>query len=101
MEITEKLTPQKIADKLRQLWKVESPVINDLIRLLEDKGIVLNTFSFGKDRIDSRTILTDDKFPIIFLNNSLLGDRQRFSLAYELGQLVMHTFSVVPLQRSS
>ena len=50
--------------------------------------------------VDSRTILTDDKFPIIFFNDSLLGDRQRFSLAYELGQLIMHSSSIVPLERS-
>ena len=99
MEVTEKLTPQKIAIKLRQLWKVESPVIADLTKLIEGNGIVVNTFPFGTDRVDSRSILTDDKFPIIFFNNALLGDRQRFSLAYELGQLVMHTFSVVPIDR--
>ena len=67
MEITEKLTPEKIAEKLRQLWKVESPVINDLTQLLEDKGIVVNTFPFRTDRVDSRTILTDDKFPLFSL----------------------------------
>ena len=100
MEVTDKLTPQKIASKLRQLWKVEAPVIKDLTKLIEDNGIVVNTFLFGTDRVDSRSILTDDKFPIIFFNNALLGDRQRFSLAYELGQLVMHTFSVVPIDRN-
>ncbi len=99
MEVTEKQTPQKIASKLRQLWKIETPVIGDLTRLIEDKGIVISTFPFGTDRVDSRSILTDDKFPIIFFNNSLLGDRQRFSLAYELGQLIMHTFNIVPIDR--
>lgn len=34
-----------------------------------------------------------------FSSTKLLGDRQRFTLAYELGQLVMHTFNVVPSQR--
>ena len=99
MEVTEKQTPQKIAGKLRQLWKIETSVIDDLTRLIEDRGIVINTFPFGTDRVDSRSILTDDKFPIIFFNNSLLGDRQRFSLAYELGQLIMHTFNIVPIDR--
>lgn len=99
MEVTEKQTPQKIANKLRQLWKVESPIIEDLTRLIEDNGIVISTFPFDTDRVDSRSILTDDKFPIIFFNSSLLGDRQRFSLAYELGQLIMHTFNIVPIDR--
>ena len=100
MEVTETQTPQIIAAKLRQLWKVETPIIADLTKLIEDNGIVIKSFPFNTDRVDSRSILTDDKFPIIFFNESLLGDRQRFSLAYELGQLIMHTFSIVPLDRS-
>ena len=100
MEVTETQTPQIIAAKLRQLWKVETPIIADLTKLIEDNGIVIKSLPFNTDRVDSRSILTDDKFPIIFFNESLLGDRQRFSLAYELGQLIMHTFSIVPLDRS-
>ena len=100
MEVTEAQTPQIIAAKLRKLWKVETPIIADLTKLIEDNGIVIKSFPFNTDRVDSRSILTDDKFPIIFFNESLLGDRQRFSLAYELGQLIMHTFSIVPLDRS-
>jgi len=50
--------------------------------------------------VDSRSMLTDDQYPIIFLNRSLLGDRQRFSLAFELGHLIMHTFSTVPHERN-
>ena len=100
MEVTETQTPQIIAAKLRKLWKEEIPIIADLTKLIEDNGIVIKSFPFNTDRVDSRSILTDDKFPIIFFNESLLGDRQRFSLAYELGQLIMHTFSIVPLNRS-
>ena len=100
MEVTEAQTPQIIAAKFRKLWKVETPIIADLTKLIEDNGIVIKSFPFNTDRVDSRSILTDDKFPIIFFNESLLGDRQRFSLAYELGQLIMHTFSIVPLDRS-
>ena len=100
MEVIEMQTPQIIASKLRKLWKVETPIIADLTKLIEDNGIAIKSFPFNTDRVDSRSILTDDKFPIIFFNESLLGDRQRFSLAYELGQLIMHTFSIVPLDRS-
>ncbi|MBL0267160.1 MAG: hypothetical protein IPP99_00335 [Chitinophagaceae bacterium] len=42
-------------------------------------NVIINSFDFGTERVDSRSMLTDDKYPIIFLNNSLLGDRQRFS----------------------
>jgi Zn-dependent peptidase ImmA (M78 family)/DNA-binding XRE family transcriptional regulator len=99
MAVTEKQTPEKIAIKLRQLWNIDSVVIDDLSKILEDHGIVISTFDFGAGRVDSRSILTDDKLPIIFFNKTLLGDRQRFTLAYELGQLIMHTFNAVSTDR--
>lgn len=100
MEVTEKQTPQQIAIKLRRLWKVQTPIIDNLTKLIEDNGIITKSFPFNTDRINSRSILTDNRFPIIYCNDSLPGDRQRFSLACELGQLVMHTFSIVPVDRS-
>jgi Zn-dependent peptidase ImmA (M78 family)/DNA-binding XRE family transcriptional regulator len=99
LAVTDKQTPGRVAIKLRQLWSVEEPVIGELTRLLESKGIVVNGFDFGTERVDSRAILTNDKLPIIFYNKTLLGDRQRFSLAYELGQLIMHTFNAVAPER--
>lgn len=100
IEVTETQTPQQIAIKLRRLWKVETSIIDNLTKLIEDNGIITKSFPFNTDRVDSRSILTDDRFPIIYCNESLLGDRQRFSLAYELGQLIMHTFGIVPVGRS-
>ncbi len=100
LEVSEIQTPQNIAIKLRKLWNVNTPIIEDLSKLIESNGIVISSFPFGTDRVDSRSILTDDKFPIIFFNQSLLGDRQRFTLAYELGQLIMHSSSIVPLERN-
>ncbi len=99
LEVSTTQTPQQIAIKLRKLWKVNTPVIDNITKLIEDNGIVIKSFPFNTDRVDSRSILTDEKLPIIFLNSSLFGDRQRFSLAYELGQLIMHTFCIVGLDR--
>ncbi len=90
----EKNNPVRIAQLVRKQWKIDEPVINDLTRIMEANGIAINHFDFGTERVDSRTMLTDDKYPIIFLNKSLLGDRQRFSLAFELGHLIMHTYSI-------
>lgn len=100
MEVTDGQTPQQIAAKLRKLWQVETPIIDNLTKLIEDNGVIIKSLTFNTDRVDSRSILTDDKFQIIYYNESLLGDRQRFSLAYELGQLIMHSFSIIPLERS-
>jgi Zn-dependent peptidase ImmA (M78 family)/transcriptional regulator with XRE-family HTH domain len=92
-------TPEKAAAKLRRLWAIDTPVISNLTRLVEEQGIAVMSFDFGTGRVDSRSMLTDDGYPIIFLNKTLLGDRLRFSLAYELGQLVLHTFRPVDADR--
>jgi Zn-dependent peptidase ImmA (M78 family) len=99
MEVTEEQTPQKIALKLRKLWKIEKPVVDNVTALLEQNGVVVSILNFNTERVDSRSILTDNKFPIIFLNSLMLGDRQRFSMVFQLGQLIMHTFNIVDADR--
>jgi len=80
-----------VAKQLRKVWKMPKGPVENLTELLEQNGIIVIAFDFGTERIDSRTIHTKDKLPIIVVNKSHLADRQRFSLAYELGHLVMHT----------
>ncbi len=98
-EVTEKTTPQVIAQKVRKTWKIETPVIDDTVKLIEGKGIAVANFDFGTERVDSRCVLTETKYPLIILNKTLLGDRQRFSLAFQLGHLLMHTATNVDWER--
>ena len=90
---------EQVAKQLRKFWKMPKGPINNLIELLEQNGIIVIPFDFGTERVDSRTILTKDKQPIIALNKSHLADRQRFSLAYELGHLVMHAQTMPAFDR--
>lgn len=99
LAVTEDRKPAMIADLVRKQWHLECETIENLINILESQGIIICSFDFETERVDSRSMLTDDKYPIIFLNKNLLGDRLRYSLAYELGQLVMHTFTVVSPER--
>lgn len=82
---------EQVAKQLRKFWKMPKGTIENLTDLLEQNGIILVQFDFGTERVDSRTIFTKDRQPIIFINKNNLADRQRFSLAYEIGHLVMHT----------
>jgi len=97
--VTEEQTPADIAIKVRKLWSLPEGPIENLTELLEKQGIAIMKLDFGTERIDSRSISTDDNHPIICINNALLGDRLRFTLAYELAQLVMHRFDDLPLDR--
>jgi Zn-dependent peptidase ImmA (M78 family)/transcriptional regulator with XRE-family HTH domain len=79
------------ATQLRKLWKLNKGTVMNLTELLEAHGFLIVPIDFGTDRVDSRSILLENKFPVIFYNKNLLGDRLRFTLAYELGHIVMHT----------
>jgi Zn-dependent peptidase ImmA (M78 family)/transcriptional regulator with XRE-family HTH domain len=99
MEVTSTIDAAKIALKVRQLWNIETPVIDNLVKLFEKKNLIVSSFDFGTERVDSRSILTEEHFPLICFNSALSGDRQRFTLAYELGGLIMHTYHKVPVSR--
>lgn len=92
VEVMDATTPQAVANRVRKAWKLKEPVIDNLTQAIEAQGIAISTFDFNTARVDSRSILTEDKYPLIVHNRNHLGDRQRFSLAHELGHLVMHTF---------
>jgi Zn-dependent peptidase ImmA (M78 family)/DNA-binding XRE family transcriptional regulator len=97
--VTDQQTPADIAIKVRKLWNLPSGPINNLTDILEQQSIALIKLDFGTERIDSRSICANDKHPIICLNNALLGDRLRYTLAYELAQLIMHRCEDLPLDR--
>lgn len=84
-------SPEASAIQLREFWKLPEGAIDNLTQVLEAQGIITVAIDFGTERVDSRSILIDDKFPVIFYNKKLLGDRLRFTLAYELGHIIMHT----------
>lgn len=99
LDLKEFGNPIEAAKQLRKIWKMPKGPVTDLIGLVEEKGIIALSFDFGTERVDSRTILTHGGYPLLILNKANLGDRQRFSLAFELGHLVMHQFTLPELKR--
>lgn len=92
-KVSEAMPPQLVAKHIRKTWKIKDVVVGNLVQLLEEHGIAISSFDFNTARVDSRSILTEDNYPVIVYNRNHSGDRQRFTLAHELGHLVMHTFT--------
>ncbi len=80
----------QVAKILRKEWNIQKGPIDDLASLVEAKGIPIVMFDFGYGKLDGLTIRTESGFPIIFLNPSFPPSRLRFTLAHELGHVVMH-----------
>lgn len=81
----------EIAAAIRQHWMVPRGPIKSVTKLIEDSGVIIVPFEFGTPLIDGfGQHAADGLPPIIFINSTQPVDRLRFSLAHELGHLVMH-----------
>jgi Zn-dependent peptidase ImmA (M78 family)/DNA-binding XRE family transcriptional regulator len=101
MTITGDFTPAMAAQKLRRAWGIPEAPLLDLTYYVEAHGIPVWVFPFETERVDSRMVLTANQYPLICVNSSHTGDRQRFSLAYQLGQVLLHTFCSVETERNT
>ncbi len=79
--------PADIAKKLRQYWGVTG-VLDNLTNLLENNGIVISYIDIDDDSFDGFSCFFDKSY-FIFINSRLSGDRLRFTIAHELGHIIM------------
>lgn len=99
LDITKYGTPQACAQQLRKLWKLEKGALLNVSEVLEKHNILLLNFDFTTERVDGLITLASETHPIIITNKTLLGDRQRFTLAQQLGHLIMHKGLTVSFDR--
>ncbi|WP_319568990.1 helix-turn-helix domain-containing protein [Cohaesibacter marisflavi] len=83
---------EEIANKVRSFWRVPSGPIKNLTRLIEEAGIIIGETNFNGLSISGVTFAAPGKPPIFLINKEHPADRIRFTLAHELGHLVMHRF---------
>ena len=81
--------PQEIARKIRMAWSIPDGPLENLTDYCERAGIVVAWCEFDAP-IDGVTMMVRDLPPCIFLNSRAPADRMRFSLAHELGHVIMH-----------
>ena len=77
------------ARQLRFEWGIPPGRIDNLIRLLEERGCIVIHKDFETPKLDAFS-LWGEQIPFIFINASFAPDRVRATLAHELGHLVMH-----------
>jgi Zn-dependent peptidase ImmA (M78 family)/DNA-binding XRE family transcriptional regulator len=87
--------PEKAAQFLREKWKISKGRIDNLTKLIEDNGILVVQINVFSNKFDGLSMFTKGNQPIIFINENMPGDRQRLTLAHELGHLVLHFGQIV------
>jgi Zn-dependent peptidase ImmA (M78 family)/transcriptional regulator with XRE-family HTH domain len=82
--------PATIAAAVRALWMMPSGPVKNLVQRVEDAGAIVIPYDFGTKKMDGLSQWLPPLPPIFFINKMIPGDRWRFSLAHELGHMVMH-----------
>ena len=80
---------ENIADTMRHKWDLGLNPIPDLIDTLESKGIKVVITQYDGHKVFNGLSATVNSTPVVVVGQSWPGDRQRFTLAHELGHLVL------------
>jgi Zn-dependent peptidase ImmA (M78 family)/transcriptional regulator with XRE-family HTH domain len=86
------ITAEKAANAVREFWGVPTGPLLGLTQLIENSGCIVIMADFGRSvKIDGVTMRNFEHLPpVIFLNKRTPADRLRFTLAHEIGHVVMH-----------
>lgn len=89
-------SPEEIASLVRATWRVPRGPLPDLIGLIEATGTPVVLAGLGHPKLSAICVPGANGRPIIVLNKDLPASHQRFSLAHDLGHLVMHSGQTGP-----
>ncbi len=78
---------EALALSIRKQWDLGLDPIENVMDVLEQHGIKVGVVA-ASEKFDALT-LWYNQHPVIIVNKGMPGDRQRFSLAHELGHLLM------------
>jgi Zn-dependent peptidase ImmA (M78 family) len=82
--------PEEIARKARYILKIPDGPITNLTNVLERNGLLIVKTDLFNEKTDGLSTISDKGAHIIYLNERMPNDRQRYSLAHELGHMIMH-----------
>ncbi len=81
---------EKVAERVRTVWKLGMNPIPDLVDLLESHGVLVIVTQVEDQTKFSGLQAVVAKQPVIVISANWPGDHQRFTLAHELGHLLLH-----------
>lgn len=82
----------EIAKNVRRAWYMPRGPVRSLTEYAERAGCLIVPCDLSEAQIDGVSYQVPGLPPVVFLNKMRPADRQRFTLAHEIGHLVMHRF---------
>lgn len=90
-DIDEHDSPEAIAALVRAGWRLPLGPIANLIAAIESAGGIVVRLPFGTRKLDAVSHWAPGMPPLFLVNGELTADRLRFTLAHEIGHVIMHT----------
>jgi Zn-dependent peptidase ImmA (M78 family)/transcriptional regulator with XRE-family HTH domain len=81
---------ERIAQIVRQTWRLPLGPIKNLFRAVESAGGIVVRQSFGTNKLDAISQCVPGLPPVFLINADMPGERIRFTLAHEIGHIIMH-----------
>jgi Zn-dependent peptidase ImmA (M78 family)/transcriptional regulator with XRE-family HTH domain len=93
--------PAEVAQAVRALWQLPPGPIRHLIRAIEDAGGIVIACDLGTTKVDALSQWLPGHAPFFLVNNAIPTDRLRFTLAHEVGHIVMHRIPTENMEREA
>lgn len=84
------IAPADAARMVREYWMLPRGPVESVTTAIEEAGGVVVLSDFSTSLLDGMAFRAPGLPPIFVMNSEVPGDRYRFSLAHELGHMVMH-----------
>ncbi len=92
---------EEIARLTRRMWLIPSGPLHNLTEYIERAGCIVIYCNMSDTDIDGVTMRISDLPPCIFINQNRPADRMRFTLAHELGHLIMHQHPTADMEKQA
>jgi Zn-dependent peptidase ImmA (M78 family)/DNA-binding XRE family transcriptional regulator len=89
-ELISNLDIERAAESTREFWGLGLAPISNLTRLLENNGVVITFTDLEADTLDAFSQFCNKKSFIVVSTRKFSAARVRFTLAHELGHLILH-----------
>lgn len=90
-DLEDGFTPKDVALYIRKNMRLTDEPVVDICKLLENRGIIIYELDINIDSFDGLSFISDAGNAIIIINSSFSNDRKRFTIAHELGHILMHS----------
>lgn len=80
----------RIAELVRAQWHLPLGPVKSVIGAIENAGGIVLKYDLGSRKFDAQSQWFKGLPPLFFVNKDIPSDRSRFTLAHEIGHVIMH-----------